>query len=564
MQFRNLDIGYDPRRSPSHAVFCGGQTLLATVSMSFVALILLAPIHPYGEALDPHATWNAVGGIAANEEIQARLLLSVAIGVVAGFVAFFLAEANTPLTEPFLRDSDGDPRVYYGEDACYDLRRRLTAESGPDAKSTGFYLAPHLPMPRAAETKNILIVGAPKSGKSNISRALADQAIERGDRVLLLCNKGDVTSAFASDEAVLIAPHHRDSFALDLSVDISDVASATQFAADIVPASNPPFWSDCARVVLTDLILNLQMTKPLQWSARTLLSASLSDSQIIRDAIGKIDLNGSPLLQSADPDVDDRTVTGILMTLRSAAFVNLRPLAWAWDKALPNRRFAVKSWLSKKYEGPRTLIVQYSPEYEALSTLVIGGLVRRIARRLSDPQLAIDPKRRVVMILDEFHLLQKIDGLAAALAVGREKGLVCIFGVQNFGQLIKNYDREGAEVLADLFQIKIYGRHTPGDFADLAAKRLGERAVSALVANRTPGEGDKRKWVEERKTIPTFNVTRLASELGIVANATETGDVRAVVQCYGQCYVIEWPFTLWRKKRAGFFPAPWLTNPPRI
>ena len=54
----------------------------------------------------------------------------------------------------------------------------------------GLYIAPHLALPKAAETKNILIVGEPNSGKSNLIRAMVDQSIERGDRVLLLCNKG--------------------------------------------------------------------------------------------------------------------------------------------------------------------------------------------------------------------------------------------------------------------------------------------------------------------------------------------------------------------------------------
>jgi hypothetical protein len=561
MTFKNLDVGYDPRPNPFVAIWTGTTAFLSAAVLTMIGCFVLTPIHPDGAALDLIETWSAIGTVAADRQIILRLVLGVGVGALGGLVAFRYACRNMPLTEPFQQITERHPRVSYGEYAREDLKRRLFAEAGQGAPN-GLYLAPHLAMPRSCETKNILVVGEPNSGKSNITRALADQAIDRGDRVLLLCNKGDVTSAFTSDEAVLIAAHHQDSYALDLAADIVDVAAAAQFAADVVPASNPPFWSDCARTVLTDIILKLQEARPGRWTARMLLNAALRDSEVIRRSIANIALNASPLLQGADGGAEDKTVTGILMTMRSAAFANLRPLAWAWDQAPPERRFSVRRWMSDGYAGPRTVIVQYSSDYEALSTLIAGSLIRRVAKRLADPQLAVDPTRRVVMVLDEFHLLDKIEGLSSALAVGREKGLVVILGIQNYGQLIEKYGENGANTLLDLFRIKIFGRLSPGTSANLVAKHLGERDVSTLVENRTPGKDDPRRFVEERKLIPTFSATQLASELGVFDNGRKTGDVLAIVQCYGQSYVLEWPFTIWGSKRAGFIPARWLTQPP--
>jgi len=554
MTSKNPHTSYEPTRNNGATIWIGAVTFVTAAVLATIGLFTLTPIHPYG-------TWNALGSFTADQEAILRLVLGIGTGIIGGAAAAGHAYRNMPLTEPFQNVTGQYPRVYYGEYARNDLRRRLFAEAGRTAPK-GLYLAPHLAMPRSCETKNILVVGEPNSGKSNIIRALADQAIDRGDRVLLFCNKGDITSAFTSHDSILIAAHHHESWAIDLAADISDTAAAAQLAADIVPESNPPFWSNSARTVLTDIIVNLQVTHEKTWNAGMLLRSALDDSETIRRSVEKIDYNASPLLQGSEPDAEDKTVMGILLTLRSAVYTNLRPLAWAWDELPPQRRFSVRRWMSEKYVGPRTIIVQHSSDYDDLSTMVAGTLIRRIAKRLADPQLAIDPNRRVVLVLDEFHLLKKIDGLQRALAVGREKGLVVILGLQNYGQLIETYGETSAKTMLDLFRIKIFGRLSNGVSADLVAKMLGARDVSALIGNLTPGSGDRRTDVEERKKIPTFSVTQLASELGIFSNDKNTGDVRAIVHCYGHCYVLEWPFTIWRKKREGFVPARWLKRPP--
>ena len=194
---------------------------------------------------------------------------------------------------------------------------------------------------------------------------------------------------------------------------------------------------------------------------------------------------------------------------------------------------------------------------------MIGSLIQRLARRLADPRLPNDPNRRVFLVLDEFHILQPIPGLHSALATGREKGLVAMVELQFYGQLIEKYGDNGGKLLAEAFQFKIYGRVSPGQSEEEIVKNLGTREVSALLPNRTRGKDDLREVVEERSTIPTLSAKQLASTTGILRNRAETGDVRAVVHYGGDCYILDWPFTLWRKRREGFLPAPWLSKPPR-
>ena len=104
--------------------------------------------------------------------------------------------------------------------------------------------------------------------------------------------------------------------------------------------------------------------------ARDIVEATMASAEVLRLRILAYDLSASPFLQSVETDGEDKTVTGVLLTLRSGVYTNLRPLAWAWDGFDKARRFSIKRWLAEDYKGIRTVIVQYSAEYAALSTLV--------------------------------------------------------------------------------------------------------------------------------------------------------------------------------------------------
>ncbi|MGO4871746.1 MAG: type IV secretion system DNA-binding domain-containing protein [Roseiarcus sp.] len=423
------DVAYTPFRSRKRALATAALVLILMLPTCLILLFIVNPVRVDGQVQDLHDLWqhSAYGAIDAKANL--RLGLSLIIALIGAGAAYMHAWAKTPLTEPFRQRNDTQPHLYYGEDARIDLIRRMNAHKGARAKK-GLYLAPYLPMPFSLEIANCLVVGSQGSGKSSLIRAFADQAIERGDRVLLLCVKGDVTASFTAADSILIAAHDAEGLALDLAADVETLADAIQLAHDCIPPSNPPFWSDTARIVLTDLIREVMTRKPEVWNARDIVEATMASAEVLRLRILAYDLSASPFLQSVETDGEDKTVTGVLLTLRSGVYTNLRPLAWAWDGFDKARRFSIKRWLAEDYKGIRTVIVQYSAEYAALSTLVVGRLIRGVARRLSDPQLRNDRNRRVVLALDEIHML-KIDDLGSALARGREKGLVCWAGTQN-------------------------------------------------------------------------------------------------------------------------------------
>ena len=162
-------LDYDPTRNPSNAWWVGVNTGLIVATLSVGALLVLTPVHFRREVLDIFEVWEKLDKPEVRFSFAMRLLLGLLAGFAAGLTGRRHAWKHTPLSEPFQHIRNSDPRVYYGETARLDLERRMREEAGADA-ATGLYLAPHLAMPRSAETKNILVVGAPGSGKSNIIR----------------------------------------------------------------------------------------------------------------------------------------------------------------------------------------------------------------------------------------------------------------------------------------------------------------------------------------------------------------------------------------------------------
>ncbi|MEY9706434.1 type IV secretion system DNA-binding domain-containing protein [Bradyrhizobium diazoefficiens] len=557
-RFNALYVGYAPRRHSSYARWCAFHSFLVCGIGCFTALTaaFALELHTIYASADWDLVLRAILSSSLRSAFYLRGGLAALVAAVSAAIAYRTVWENTPEEEPFRTLKSDDPKLFYDEFARDNLSRCFRDEARNDG--AGLWLAPHLRLPFSLEPKGIMIIGAPNSGKSNIVRALAEQAIERGDRVLLHCNKGDVTQSFSSRESILIAAHHRDSYAWDIAADVSDPAAAAQFASDIIPRSDNPFWSETARILATDDIISLIGERGTNWDARELVTRLISDPALMADRIKNLDLNASPILLAGEENGLDKTIMGVMSTLWSGVYTTLRPMAYAWTGFPPQRRFSVKRWLSADYAGPRTVIVQTSPEYDEVSTAIAGGLIKRVATRLADPSLSSSTKRRVVLALDEMHVLKRIDRMETALALGREKGLVPIVALQSLSQLTGVYGSETADTISDLFQIKIYGRLVAGAGADLVEKRLGKRFVSAFLDNRTPARDDRRKYIEHRSEEALFSATRLQRDLGVVKKAGETDHVRALVHCYGNGYLLKWPMTHWRKLREGYVPAPWL------
>lgn len=563
--FFETRLGTAPCRAREPAVIAALATGLMVAIAAAIAFVALTP--PYTNSWpDAHRIALSdlpryLGDTWVDHCLWVRAGLALACAAVGGLAAGLGTWHRTPLSDcAVTMPHPSQSRLHRDEYARLALATRLRQGVGhPDA--TALWLAPGVRLPREAEGQYLLIVGDNGSGKSNIARALASQAIARGDRVLLHCVKGDVARSFRPNEAVLIAAHHAHGWAWDAAADLRGEAAYLDLAAAVIPISgSSAFWAQSARAVFVDVLSELA-SEPgrTTWTFRDLAERLLDDPAAIKARMERLDLGASPLIEEGEEGLTTTTF-GVMATLWAGTLNGVRPLALAWGRTPPERRFSVRRWL--RGERPGTVIVQTAPEYEELSTLVAGSLLRRVAVGVSDPSLPVDPKRRVTLVLDEFHALGRIDRFETALAAGREKGLVVIAALQSLNQLPLVYGPVLGQVMRDLFRIRIFSALAAGTSADQAEALMKRRTL--VWRERNTDRDKKGRFKTERGELPVVSATTLERDLGVRQVGSDPTNpnhkvVRAVIAGLGDVYQFDWPLTVWPKRRAGFVPARWLS-----
>jgi hypothetical protein len=313
--------------------------------------------------------------------------------------------------------------------------------------------------------------------------------------------------------------------------------------------------------VFQDVVTSVIEDHPGKWDARILLGRVLADVEKIAERIAKLDLSASPLIQSDDPDGTTRTIESIMATMISGAMMTLKPMAFAWTGKGGQKSFSVRRMFSATWKGPKVLIVQSSSDFRVLSENLCGGLVRRICAHVTSPGAKLGG-RRVTMVLDEFNSLGRIEGLAAALSVAREKMLMVVVGIQSLHQVHKLYGKEAREIL-DLLQIKIYGRQGSGTSAREVSETLGNREIDATVRNLLPGADDRRKFISKNQPFAIFSQHQFEGELGNFNPGSPNEVMAGLVSYAGNAYRIDWPPTRWKQQSPGYVPARWteITSP---
>lgn len=562
--FFETRLGTAPRRAREPAMFAALAAAIAIGIAAAIAFVALTPPFTSDWSGAPRIALSALpaytGGAWVDHSLWVRAALAAACGAVAGLVAGMRAWHLTPLSDcAVTMPHESQPKVHRDDYARHALAQRLREGFGwPDA--TGLWLAPGVRLPREAEGQYLLVVGDKGSGKSNIARALASQSIARGDRVLLHCVKGDVAQSFREGEAVLIGAHHADGWAWDAAADLRGDAAYMDLAAAVIPLSgSSAFWAQSARAVFVDVLSELASEPGRKtWSFLDLAERLLDDPAAIKARVGQLDLSASPLIEEGEDGLTNTTF-GVMATLWAGTLNSIRPLALAWEHTPPERRFSVRRWL--RGEGPKTVILQTAPEYEELSTLVAGSLLRRVAVAVSDPSLPVDPNRRVTLVLDEFHALGPIQRLETALAAGREKGLVVIAALQSLNQVPLVYGEVRGKVVLDLFRIRIFSALAAGTSADQAEALMKRRTL--VWRERNTDSSKKGLYKTERGDLPLVSATTLERDLGVRQVGPDPKNpahkvVRAVIAGFGDIYQFDWPLTLWPRRREGFVPAEWL------
>ena len=491
----------------------------------------------YWRACEAHfARFRAFGALKLR--INALLVFSLA-GVLSLF-AFAIASRLRQALPKIVRGSTR----HEGAAAMRAIRNALRTEC--KLSGEGLDLIPGMPMSRDRESRHFLIWGSVGAGKTQIMLRLILGAIERGDGVIVLDVKGDMTASLPGDP-ILIAPQDMRSHVWNVASDCRTKQDARELAARIIPASADPMWSDAAREIFVACTVHLQQTKGSNWTWRDLQETATLGAGKLLEIAKRCHPNAIRSLEHAE----SKTTQGILSTFQSHMNV-VATLADAWDEN-KNARFSVSDWLQNPAPF-RPVILQQDGRYPKLSAAWMGGLISLLASAVGSPSLEESRTRRIWLFLDEFPQLPRLDQFSTLIDLGRSKGIVTVIGAQDIAQLRETYGRNRGDSWMSMIGTQIVARLNFSHAAKEISELIGYQELEKSVKTRTQTpNGMSITWRKERERRPVISPSELATRLG----PTRKG-VKALVLGVGEdIYELTFPYITLEILRPSSAPARW-------
>ncbi len=440
-------------------------------------------------------------------------------------------------------------RLLTGDHARRSFLRSAAAEAR--LSGAGLELLPGLAVSRERETRHWLIWGSVGAGKTQTMLHLILAATARGDGVLVLDVKGDMTAGLPG-EPLLLAPQDRRSLVWDVARDCRTKQDARELAARLIPKSGDPMWSDAARDILVVCVAALQATRGERWKWSDLQTMATSDADTLLGLAKAHHVDAVRLLENPD----SRTTQSVLSTFQAHMHV-VATLADAW-RASTNGGFSISDWL-KKPAPFRPVILQHDGRYPELSNAWIGGMLALLASAVGSPSLAESRERRIWIFADEFPQLPRLEHFSTFLDLGRSKGVITVIGAQDIAQLRATYGHERADAWVGMIGTKIITRINAGRGAEEASALIGDHEIERVERSETVVGGQSSVTTMRRREIRrVVTASEIATRLG-----PRREGIRVLLLGQGDDVLeLSVPYVTLAQRRPGHVPALWSVASP--
>lgn len=421
--------------------------------------------------------------LALNLLERMALILTVAVSLSAAFL--FLGQGK----KNHLRHVGG-VELLFGKTANRAANAKYESEKRSERVRNlpVIELAPQVRLTPNQETRGIFIEGGIGSGKTVIIKYLLNQAIERGDKVILYDVKGDFAPAI--EHRLLLNPFAEGSSAWSIAIDVQTVDQARQLSKMLVPDANgngDSFWTRAAQSVLTGIFASLQAELPKRWTFADVRELLLMP----RDTILTLFAKHYPIAGKfiSEKSGGSNIEQGVVATLAAQIDGFIEPLALAWNtETLNTSGISLANWLASTKNPPEVLVLQGSPENSEATAAWIRMVVNHLAGLLLSPEVPNDSSRRIWIFVDELPSLGPIPRLMEIVDRGRQKGVRTVVAVQNLSQIEQHYG-EWAKSAESTFGTRIVGKMSPGERTASISKSLGMKYVEETSVTTTRDEG---------------------------------------------------------------------------
>ena len=497
----------------------------------------------------PWAVLDALRFLDLHVSLAIRLSAIGLSSLFAGMAAHKMMLDRT-MAQPSVVHIKG-PRLLSGRAASSSLSAAWHRRYGVTQR--GIALAKGLVAPRQLETEHFLICGGTGAGKTTILQSMMNDVIERGDRMLALDVKGDVTAKVPTNSVALISLDDARSRRWDLGFDVVSREDADELAIELIPETSDPSWSAGARRVLACLVGYLQDSYATgsRWSWRELERLLSSPIEVLHGTVLERDPATAVFLDKGNEETRKQAMSFYLVLIANALPV---VSACARMGTANGPGFSFRAWVSAK-SASQVMILRQSQRYPELSATIARLGLKFVADAAADRTADADPKP-VWLMLDELPQIGKAPAVPRLAAIGRSAGIRLVVTVQSPAQLREIYGNDGSQHLLDNLTTKIVGRIASGRTAsEIVEHWIGKRTVEYWEQS---ARGENGRAEGERKTQDILAVEPefLSDQLGLGVGATGASVVRALVIGHGDICRLEWPVGLWPDRRPSIVPRP--------
>jgi len=340
-----------------------------------------------------------------------------------------------------------------------------------------------VPMLKNSESQHLLITGSSGSGKTNCLRQLLQQIRAQGDRAVIVDTTGSFVSEFYREgRDILLNPFDQRTKDWHPWCECNDL-KFKKIAYGFIPSGNTQsddFFPTAARAILEAALRSRVVANDFSMS-RFLNLLLQSDSAELLEKLGDSDAN-----IYLDPK-GERTTASIRSTLNNFV-ANLRPLK---DTDNP---FSIRDWVSSENEEDDWLFLASSPQdREDMKTLLsvwISTALAAVKERGFET-----PGKKIYLIIDELHSLQKLEYLQESLSEMRKYKGCLVLATQNISQLDDIYGIHTAKSMIDQCGTKVCFRQSEAVIAKRMSNFFGDVQTKETQEGISYGANDMRDGV---------------------------------------------------------------------
>lgn len=156
---------------------------------------------------------------------------------------------------------------------------------------------------------------------------------------------------------------------------------------------------------------------------------------------------------------------------------------------------------AERFCNEKSAVFIVLPEEDLTKYFMVSLMIQQLYREIL---LVADEnggklRNRVVFYLDELGTLPAIESLELIFSASRSRRLTMVPIIQSFGQLQKNYGKEGSGIIVDNCQTTIFGGFAPNSqTAEVLSQALGNRTVMSGSINRGKNDPSQSLQMMER------------------------------------------------------------------